>query len=161
LAKLLYDLSFLSFVQLILSTVLVLSPARDIGTRFRWTGSRLTEVILGGVGAVAITGAACALTHEVWGLPIGGLAIGSYVLVVTSIVVMALRPDCNVVGQVFYASYAAASVIFIVYAAWIAVIATRSIVEIATRSIVEMVAASVVILLDLAALVPWISNVNY
>jgi hypothetical protein len=42
-----------------LSTVLVLSPARDIGTRFRWTGSRITEVLFGCVGAVAISAAAC------------------------------------------------------------------------------------------------------
>lgn len=151
--KSLYDLSFLSFVQLILSTVLMLSPARDIGTRFRWTGSRITEVILGGAGAVAISVAACVLTHEVWGPSFGGLATCAYLLVVVSVVVMALRPDCNVVGQVFYASYASASVIFIIYAAWIAVLATRS--------IIEMVTASLVILLDLAALVPWISNVNY
>ena len=50
----LYDLYVLSFVQLIVSTVLVLSPAREIGTRFRWTGSRITEVLVGGVGAVVI-----------------------------------------------------------------------------------------------------------
>ena len=43
----LYDLFVLSFVQLVVSTVLVLSPAREIGTRFRWTGSRITEVVLG------------------------------------------------------------------------------------------------------------------
>ena len=43
----LYDLFILSFVQLVVSTVLVLSPARNIDTRFRWTGSRVTEVILG------------------------------------------------------------------------------------------------------------------
>ena len=30
-----YDLFVFSFVQLILSTVLILSPAHDIGTRFR------------------------------------------------------------------------------------------------------------------------------
>jgi hypothetical protein len=45
----LYDLFVLSFVQLIVSTVLVLSPAREIGTRFRWTASRITEVLAGSV----------------------------------------------------------------------------------------------------------------
>ena len=39
----LFDLFYLSFIQLVLSTVLVLSPVRAIGTRFRWTGSRITE----------------------------------------------------------------------------------------------------------------------
>ena len=43
----LHDLFILSFVQLVVATVLVLSPARNIDTRFRWTGSRVTEVILG------------------------------------------------------------------------------------------------------------------
>ena len=54
-----YNLFVLSFVQLVVSTVLVLSPAREIGTRFRWTGSRFTEVVLGSVGAIAITAIAC------------------------------------------------------------------------------------------------------
>ena len=36
----LYDLFVFSFVQLVLTTVLVLSPARDIGTRFRWYDRR-------------------------------------------------------------------------------------------------------------------------
>ncbi len=149
----LYDIFYLSFVQLILSTVLVLSPARGAGARFRWTGSRITEIFVGGVGAVAISAAACLLTHELWGLPIGGLETAAYLLVITSIVVMALQPDTNFVGQVFYASYLAAALTFIVYAAFIAVVATHS--------ILEMLTASLVILLDLAAMVVWISNINY
>ena len=153
LLKLLYDLLFLSFVQLILSTVLVLSPARGIGSRFRWTGSRITEVIVGGVGAVAISAAAVGVTHAVWGLPVVGLGTGAYLLVAVSVVVMALRPDTNVVGQVFYASYASAAVVFIVYAAFIAFVATRT--------IPEMVTSSLVIVLDLAAFVVWMSNMNY
>jgi len=149
----LYDLLFLSFVQLILSTALVLSPAREIGSRFRWTGSRVTEVLVGGAGAVAITAAACVITNVIWGIPVNGLGTGAYLLVAVSVVVMALRPDTNIVGQVFYASYAAASATFIVYAAFIAVVATRS--------VTEMVTASFVILLDLAAFVVWMSNINY
>jgi cellulose synthase/poly-beta-1,6-N-acetylglucosamine synthase-like glycosyltransferase len=148
-----YDLLFLSFVQLMLSTALVLSPAREIGSRFRWTGSRVTEVLVGGVGAVAISIAACVVTHVVWGLPIDGVGTGAYLLVAISLVVMALRPDTNIVGQVFYASYAAASATFIVYAGFLAVVATRSITETLT--------ASFVILLDLAAFVVWMSNINY
>jgi len=150
---LLYDLLFLSFVQLILSTVLVLSPARSIGSRFRWTGSRITEVIVGGIGAVAISAAAVGITHAVWGLPVVGLGTGAYLLVIVSVVVMALRPDINLVGQVFYASYASAAVVFIAYAAFIAFVATRT--------VPEMVTSSLVIVLDLAAFVVWMSNMNY
>ena len=149
----LFDLFYLSFVQLILSTVLVLSPARGIGTRFRWTGSRVTEVLVGGVGAAAISAVACVLTHELWGRPIGGLETAAYLLVIASVVVIALQPDLNFVGQVFYASYPAAAFTFIVYAAFIAVVATHSILETLT--------ASLVILLDLGAFVVWISNINY
>jgi cellulose synthase/poly-beta-1,6-N-acetylglucosamine synthase-like glycosyltransferase len=148
-----YDLFFLSFVQLVLSTMLVLSPARTIGARFRWTGSRITELLVGGVEAVAISAVACVVTHEIWGLPYSSLEAGAYLLVVVSVVVMALQPNTNVVGQVFYASYLSASFAFIVYAAFIAVSATHSILEALT--------ASLVILLDLAALVVWISNINY
>ncbi len=148
-----YDLFFLSFVQLVLSTVLVLSPARGLGTRFRWTGSRITEVFVGGLGAAAISALACVVTHALWGLPIGGLETAAYLLVIVSVVVMALQPNTNFVGQVFYASYLSASLTFIVYAAFIAVVATHS--------ILEMLTASLVILLDLAAFVVWISNMNY
>jgi cellulose synthase/poly-beta-1,6-N-acetylglucosamine synthase-like glycosyltransferase len=151
--KLLYDLLYLTFVQLILSTLLVLSPARGIGSRFRWTGSRITEVIVGGVGAVAISAAAVGVTHAVWGLPVVGLGTGGYLLVIVSVAVMALRPNTNVVGQVFYASYASAAVVFIVYAGFIAFVATRT--------IPEMVTSSLVIVLDLAAFVVWMSNMNY
>jgi len=148
-----YDLFFLSFVQLLLSTILVLSPARGVGARFRWTGSRITELFVGGVGAAAIAAVACVLTHELWGLPIGGLETAAYLLVIVSVIVMALQPNTNFIGQVFYASYLSASLTFIVYAAFIAVVATHS--------ILEMLTASLVILLDGAAFVVWISNINY
>ena len=149
----LYDLFVLSFVQLMLSTVLVLSPARDIGTRLRWTGSKITEILVGSLWAIVISAVACGLTHLLWGLPIEGLETAACLLVITSVVVMALQPDVNVIGQVFYASYASAAFTFIVYAAFIAVVAPHS--------IVEMLTASFVILLDLAAFIVWISNINY
>ena len=132
----LYDLFVLSFVQLVVSTVLVLSPAREIGSRFRWTGSRITEVVVGSVGAIAITAIAVELTHLTWGLQIGGLETAAYPLAVVSIVVIALQPDRNVVGCVFYASFGSASLAFIVWAAYIAVVATTSILETVTASLV-------------------------
>ena len=149
----LFDLFYLSFIQLILSTVLVLSPARGVGTRFRWTGSRVTEIFVGGVGAAVISAVACVVTHELWGLPVGGLETAAYLLVIASVVVMALQPAINFVGQVFYSSYLTAAFTFIVYAAYIAVVSTHS--------ILEMLTASLVILLDLGAFVVWISNINY
>jgi cellulose synthase/poly-beta-1,6-N-acetylglucosamine synthase-like glycosyltransferase len=149
----LYDLYVLSFVQLVVSTVLVLSPAREIGIRFRWTGSRITEVLVGSVAAIAISAVACVLTQVLWGLPIGGLETAALPLVIVSVAVIALQPDRNVVGSVFYASYASASISFIVWAALISVIATHS--------IAEMVTASLVLLLDVGALLVWMSNINY
>src|SRR5262249_13834135 len=149
----LYDLFILSFVQLIVSTVLVLSPAREIGSRFRWTGSRLTEVLLSGLGAIAITAISCVVTQLIWGIPIGSLETAAFPLVIVSVVVIALQPDRNVVGQVFYASFASASVAFTIWAAYIAVIASGSIAETLT--------AAFVLLLDVAALLVWMSNINY
>jgi cellulose synthase/poly-beta-1,6-N-acetylglucosamine synthase-like glycosyltransferase len=149
----LYDLFVLSFVQLFLSTVLVLSPARDISTRLRWTGARITEVLVGSLWAVAISAVACVLAHEVFGLAFSGLETAACVLVIASAVVMALQPDTNVVGHIFTASYASAAFIFIAYAAFITAVAPHS--------IAEMLTASLVILLDLAAFVVWLSNINY
>jgi len=149
----LYDLYVLSFVQLLVSTVLVLSPAREIGIRFRWTGSRITELLVGSVGTVAISAIAVVLTQVLWGLPIGGLETVAYLLVVASVVVIALQPDRNVVGCVFYASYASAVLTSVAYAAFLAVVATQSILETMT--------ASLVLLLDVAALVVWVSYINY
>ena len=147
-----YDLFVLSFVQLIVSTVLVLSPAREIGIRFR-TGSRITEVLVSSVGAVAISAVACMLTQLLWGLPIGGLETAALPLVIVAVVVIALQPDRNLVGQVFYASFGSASFAFIVWAGYIAVFASQSFPETLT--------ASFVLLLDVAAFVVWMSNINY
>ena len=147
-----YDLFVLAFVQLVLSTVLVLSPAREIGIRLR-TGSRITEVVVSSVGAVAISAFACVLTKLLWGLPISSLEAAAWPLVVASIVVIALQPDRNLVGQVFYASFGAASLAFIFWAVYIAAVSTTSVLESLT--------ASFVLLLDVAAFVVWMSNINY
>ena len=149
----LYDLFVLSFVQLIVSTVLVLSPVREIGIRSRWTGSRITEVLVGSVGAVAISAIACVLTQVLWGLPIGGLETAAYPLVIVSVVVIALQPDRNLIGQVFYASFASAFFASVSWAAFISVVAPHSIAETLT--------ASLVLLLDVGAAVVWLSYINY
>jgi cellulose synthase/poly-beta-1,6-N-acetylglucosamine synthase-like glycosyltransferase len=150
----LYDLSILSFVQLALTTVLVLSPVREIGNRFRWTGSRITEVIVNTIGAVGITAASCGLTHVLWGLPIdGGLDTSAFLLVLVSILVITLQPERNLIGQVFYASFGSASVAFGAWATYLTVVAPRSIPETLT--------ASLVLVLNLGAFLVWMSNVNY
>ncbi len=94
------DLFIVCFVRLVLSTILLLSPARSLGTRFRWTGSRVTEVLVAAIGVAAISALSCFLTAELWNLPAFGLETASYLLAIFSIVVMILRPDFTVVGQV-------------------------------------------------------------
>jgi cellulose synthase/poly-beta-1,6-N-acetylglucosamine synthase-like glycosyltransferase len=149
----LYDLFILSFVQLVVSTVLVLSPARNIDTRFRWTGSRVTENILGALSAAALAAVSCGLAAWLWGLQLPGLEIAAYLLVIFSIIVIVVRPDCSVIGKLFYASYAAAGFTFLGFAA---VVAANG-----TRSIAEALTASLLLLLDLGAFLVWNSNINY
>ncbi len=149
----LYDVFVLSFVQLLVATVLVLSPARNIDTKFRWTGSRITEVILGMLGAVAVTAASCLLAALLWALPLSRLGTAAYILAIFSFIVIMWRPDTSVVGKVFYASYAAAGFTFLGYAA---VVAANN-----TRSIAETLTATFLIILDLAAFLVWNSNIHY
>ena len=149
----LYDLFVLCFVQLMLATVLVLSPARRIPNRFRWTGSRLTEVLVAILAATSLAVVSCVLTSALWGVSAGGLERAAFALIGLNLVVVVVKPDCNLVGQIFYSSFLAASLAFLGYAAYIASIATRSTAEAAT--------ASFFLALDVAALVIWISNVSY
>jgi cellulose synthase/poly-beta-1,6-N-acetylglucosamine synthase-like glycosyltransferase len=148
-----YDLFVLSFVQLVVTTVLVLSPARNLDTRFRWTGSRVTEVVLGGLGAAALAAVSALLAALLWGLPLNRLGVAAYPLVIFSLVVIIVRPDTNVVGKLFYASYAAAGFTFLGFAALVAANSTRSVAEALT--------ASFLLLLDLGAFLVWNSNINY
>ena len=122
----LYDLFVLCFVQLVLSTILVLSPAQRVGTRFRWTGSRVTEVIVGALAAAAVSALACFFTADCGGCPSPAWRRPLTCSPSSAIVVIVLRPDTNVVGQVFYASYAAAGFTFLAFAALVAGRATRS-----------------------------------
>ncbi len=149
----LYDLFIVSFAQLLLTTVLVLSPLREFDTRLRWTGSKVTEVLLAALGAVAISAFSCFATYELWGKPIGGLEIAAYMLVIFEVVVIVLRPDTGIVGSVFHASYIAAGFTFIAFAGYVAAAATHSIAEALTSSFL--------LLLDLAAFIVWGSNINY
>lgn len=148
-----YDLFIVAFVQLFLSTGLVLSPAREFVLRFRWTGSRITEVLLGACAATAISVVAAVIAAEVWALPAIRVEMAAAVLTIFSVIVVILRPDCNVVGQIFYASYVAAGLSFLAYAGLIA--------DAAARSAVQALTFSVLLLLEVAALLVWNSSVNY
>jgi len=149
----LYDLFIVSFVQLLLTTVLVLSPAREFDTRLRWGRSKVTEVILGALGAIAISAFSCLVTFEVWGKPAGGLETATLVLVIFEVLAVTLRPDTRVVGSVFHASYLASGFTFLAFAGYVAAAATHSVPEAFTSSFL--------LLLDLAAFMVWGSNVNY
>ncbi len=149
----LYDLFVVCFVQLILATVLVLSPARQLPNRFGWTGSRLTEVVVATVAATTLAVVSCVLTSAIWGITAGGLEPAALALVLLTVTVVVLKPDCNLVGQIFYSSFLGASLAFLAYAAFIASVATHSTAEAAT--------ASFFLALDFAALLIWISNVSY
>ncbi|MCU1459315.1 MAG: hypothetical protein JWL73_3407 [Actinomycetia bacterium] len=149
----LYDLFLVSFVQLMVATVLILTPLRNVDVRFKWTGSRITEVILGVLAAAAVAAVSCFLTAAIWGISIKGAESAAYLLVVFSLVVIIVRPDCGVIGKIFYSAYAAAGFTFLAFAAVVAASGTRSIVETLT--------ATLLLLLDLAALLVWNSNINY
>ncbi|HEX4430473.1 MAG TPA: glycosyltransferase [Frankiaceae bacterium] len=149
----LYDIFTLSFVQMLVSTVLVLTPIRNLDTRLRWTGSRFTEVALGTVGAAAIAAISCYLTVVLWGLPAKSVESGAYLLLIFSVVVIIARPDNSVVGKIFYASYLCAGFTFLAFAAYVAMHSARSIGETLT--------ASVLIILDLGAFMVWNSNISY
>ncbi len=149
----LYDLFIVSFVQLLLTTVLVLSPARELDTRLRWSRSKFTEVVLGALGAVAISAFSCFVTFEVWGKPAGGLEVAAAVLAIFGVLAITLRPDTRVVGSVFHASYLTSGFTFLAFAGYVAAAATHSVAEAFTSSFL--------LLLDLAAFMVWGSNVNY
>jgi cellulose synthase/poly-beta-1,6-N-acetylglucosamine synthase-like glycosyltransferase len=148
-----YDLFILSFVQLMVSTVLVLSPARTLDTRLRWTGSRFTEVILGALGAIAVAAVSVFLAVSLWGLSLKGAETAAYLLVIFTLIAIIMRPDVSVVGKLFFASYAAAGFTFLGYAALVA--------ERSTRSLAETLTASLLLVLDLGAFLVWNSNINY
>jgi cellulose synthase/poly-beta-1,6-N-acetylglucosamine synthase-like glycosyltransferase len=149
----LYDLFVLSFVQLVVATVLVWGPARDLDTRFRWTGSRITEVLLGALGSMAVSAVSCVLVIVVWGLAPAGVETAAYLLAIFSVVMIVVRPDCSVVSKIFYAAFAAAGFTFIGFAVLVAVAATHSIAEALTSSLW--------LGLDLGAFLIWNSHVHY
>ncbi len=149
----LYDLFVLSFVQLVVMTVLVLSPVRLIVTRFRWTGSKVTEVFISALVAVGTAAFSCLVTAELWGLPASGVETAAYILAIFSVVVIALRPDIGVIGQLFYASFAAAGCVFLAYGGYVETLSFNS--------VAQEVTSSLLLLLDLAALLVWTSGINY
>ena len=149
----LYDLFVLSFVQLLVSTVLVLSPAREIGTRFRWTGSRITEVVVGSVGAVAITVIACVATHVFWGA--ADRRPGNRRLPARRRLDRGHRPAAG--PQRRGLRLLRLLRLGVARLHHLGGLHRR----VATTSILETVTASLVLLLDVAAFLVWMSNINY
>ncbi len=143
----------ISFVQLMVATVLVLTPARNLDTRLRWTGSRFTEVVLGTLGAAVVAAISGFLTIVLSGLPVKGVETAAFVLVLFSTVVIIARPDNSVVGKIFYASFLAAGFTFLGFATYVALSSARSIGETFT--------AALLIVLDLGAFMVWNSNISY
>ena len=94
----------------------MLTPARNLDTRLRWTGSRFTEVVLGALGAAAIAAISCFLTVVISGEPVKGVESAAFVLVIFSAVVIIARPDNSVIGKIFYASFLAAGFTFLGFA---------------------------------------------
>jgi cellulose synthase/poly-beta-1,6-N-acetylglucosamine synthase-like glycosyltransferase len=149
----LYALYILSFVQVVVTTVLVLSPARTFDSRFRWTGSRVTEVLVGTLFAAAISAFSCLLAVALWGLSVEGAATAACVLVAFAIVGIVARPDCSAVGKIFSASFGAAGFTFLAYAALVAANAARS--------VGEALVVSLFLMLNFAAFLLWYSSIGY
>ena len=149
----LYHLFTLSFAQLMVSSVLVLTPLRNLDTRLRWTGSRFTEVALGALGAAAIAAVSCFLTVVISGEPLKGVETAAFILWIFTTVVIVARPDNSVIGKIFYSSYLAAGFSFLGFAAYVAASSARSVGETLT--------ALLLIVLDLGAFLVWNSNINY
>jgi hypothetical protein len=108
---------------------------------------------LGSFCAAGISALSCVVAAKLWNLPIGGVETAAYLITLVSIAVIILRPDCNIVGQIFYASYAAAGFTFLAFAALVAFAAAHS--------IAESITSSIIIALDLGAFLIWNSNINY
>ena len=143
----------LSFVQLVLATLILLSPARQLDSRARFTGSRVTEVLLGGAGAAAVSALAGFITIELWGFPSDEVEIGAFLLTAFSVLAMIVRSHLTAAGEIFYASYTGAWVTCLTFSV---LVATK-----APRSAFEAVLAGVWILLSISAFVLWTSAINY
>jgi cellulose synthase/poly-beta-1,6-N-acetylglucosamine synthase-like glycosyltransferase len=149
----LYDLFVLGFMQLVVSTLLVFSPLRNIDARLRWANTRIGEIVYGVLGVVAVAAVSCYSTIWLWNLPAQSVEGAAYLLAVFSLVIVLARPNCSVIGKVFSAAYAAAGFTFLGYAGLVAANATRSIAETLT--------ASLLIVLNIGAFLVWTSNINY
>jgi cellulose synthase/poly-beta-1,6-N-acetylglucosamine synthase-like glycosyltransferase len=149
----LYVLFVLAFVQLFIATALIMTPLREFRVLGRWSGSRPIEVLLSAVATAAFLALAGVLAHVLWNLPVDGLEVAACILFAFTLVVIVLRPDTNFIGQVFYAAFASSGLSFIAYAALIA--------SAAAHTFTEGLTAALFLILDVAALLIWNSNVNY
>jgi cellulose synthase/poly-beta-1,6-N-acetylglucosamine synthase-like glycosyltransferase len=106
---LILSLFLTSFASLVVTTVLLLV----IGGRLRFA-SRIVGVLL--VATVAVgTGEVAA---RLWDLQSGAVLLAEGLLIVLGILVAVWRPFWNPVGQAFYASFLAAAITYLAFAAW-------------------------------------------
>jgi cellulose synthase/poly-beta-1,6-N-acetylglucosamine synthase-like glycosyltransferase len=97
------------FTALVVTTVLLLA----LGSRLRFA-SRILGVLLALVLAIAAGEAAA----RIWDLVPGAVLLAEALFVLLAIVVALARPLWNPVGQVFYASFVAAALTYVGFAAW-------------------------------------------
>ena len=142
----LYALFVLSFVQLVLSTLIVLSPARHLDSRLRITGSRVTEVLVGTVGTAVVSAVSSFITAELWGFAAAQIETAALLLMLFTVAVMTFRSYMAIAGEIFYTSYLGAGLTSMAFAGLIA--------SAASRSIFEALTATLWILLSLSSAVP-------
>jgi cellulose synthase/poly-beta-1,6-N-acetylglucosamine synthase-like glycosyltransferase len=123
------------FVALVAATVLLLL----LGARLRFA-SRLVGILLSAALAVG----AGEVAARVWGLPPRPVLAAEVLLVVLGVVVSLARPVWNPVGTAFYATFLAAALSYLTFAAWYTVAGGLS--------VIGAIASGVLFLLEVGAL---------
>lgn len=148
-----YDLYVTGFVQLAITTILVFGPARTLDLRLRWRGSRFIQVLFGTLGAIALAAGSSAVAALLFDLTLQRAGSSAYLLAIASIIVVVMRSEVGIMGRLFSASYTAAGLTFVGYAA--------SVAADSTRSVGEMISASVFVLMGTGAFIVWNSSISY
>src|SRR5439155_14764037 len=130
-----FALFLISTVALGMATLLLLA----VGHRLR-VALRPLGLIL----AVLLAVAAAELAGLIWRLPTNHVRAGEAVLIALCLLVVAVRPQWNPVGQVFYGTFLAAALVYLGFAVYV----TFGI----GLSIVATIASCVLLLFELLAL---------
>jgi hypothetical protein len=125
----------LTCVALAITTVLLLVGGRRLPLASRSLGVLAAAVAFGAAEAAA----------RIWHLAGGPVVVGMAVVFAVSVVVVAVRPQWNPVGQVFYGAFLAAALMYLAFALYV----TFGI----GLSIVGMIASAILFVFELIALV--------